>query len=127
MQAATLAVVARQHVLQRGADEEELLAQSQLAPGRRIVVDVLDTDEIDLSVSARFVEFAAETAEPAALVELEDPLDGVDEVPGPPLAEAPGATLPGETEAPADAGPASADAAPDEGFPSAPGAAAAAA
>jgi len=103
------------------------LPAMQLAPGRRIVVDVLETDEIDLSVSARFVEFAAETAELVELVELEDPLDGVDEVPGPPQAEAPGATLPGETEAPADAGPASADAVPDEGFPSAPGAAAAAA
>ena len=59
-----------------------------LAPGRRIVVEVLERDELELSVSARFVEFAAESvAADAELVELEDPIDGVDEVPGPPLAE----------------------------------------
>jgi exoribonuclease-2 len=61
-----------------------------LAPGRRIVVDVTDTDLLELSVSARFVEFAAEAVEDVELVELEDPMDGVDEVPGPPGIEAAG-------------------------------------
>jgi exoribonuclease-2 len=54
-----------------------------LAPGRRIVLDVLERDELELSVSARFVEIAAEAApDDAALVGLEDPEGGVDEVPG---------------------------------------------
>jgi exoribonuclease-2 len=67
----------------------ELPAMS-LAAGRRIVVDIVDRDELDLSVSARFVECAAvqAAADDAVLVELEDPLDGVDEVPGPPQVEA---------------------------------------
>ena len=59
-----------------------------LAPGRRIRLDVLDTDPLELSVSARFVELAPEVPEADELVELEDPMDGVDEVPGPPAAEA---------------------------------------
>jgi exoribonuclease-2 len=58
------------------------------APGRRIVVDVVDLDLLDLSVSARFVELAPEVVDDTELVELEDPIDGVDEVPGPPQAEA---------------------------------------
>ena len=58
--------------------------------GRRIVVDLRDRDELELSVSARFVEFASEApVDDVELVELEDPLDGVDEVPGPPEAERP--------------------------------------
>jgi exoribonuclease-2 len=69
-----------------------------LAPGRRIVVDVLDTDLLELSVSARFVELAAAVADDAEVVELEDPEDGVDEVPGPPQAVLDG-TLPGEAGA----------------------------
>jgi exoribonuclease-2 len=64
------------------------LPAMQLAAGRRIVVDVLECDELELSVSARFVEFDSQTAaDDAELVELEDALDGVDEVPGPPQAE----------------------------------------
>jgi exoribonuclease-2 len=59
-----------------------------LGPGRRIVVEVLDTDALELSVSARFVEVAATPADDLEVVELEDPMDGVDEVPGPPAAEA---------------------------------------
>ncbi|MFM1989057.1 MAG: hypothetical protein RJA99_2014 [Pseudomonadota bacterium] len=65
------------------------LPAMQLAPGRRIVVDLTDTDPLELSVSARFVEFALEgVPDDVELVELEDPMDGVDEVPGPPAAEA---------------------------------------
>jgi exoribonuclease-2 len=59
-----------------------------LAPGRRIVVELDEPDLLELSVAARFVEFAtAAVADDAELVELEDPIDGVDEVPGPPAAE----------------------------------------
>lgn len=66
------------------------LPAMQLAAGRRIVVDLRDRDELELSVSARFVEFASEApVDDVELVELEDPLDGVDEVPGPPEAERP--------------------------------------
>lgn len=36
----------------------------QLASGRRIVVDILERDEVDLSVQARFVELAGETPPP---------------------------------------------------------------
>lgn len=68
-----------------------------LAPGRRIVVDVTDTDLVDLSVAARFVEFAAEAVDDAELVELEDPMDGVDEVPGPPGIEAAAAEAAADT------------------------------
>lgn len=46
-----------------------------LAPGRRIVVDVLGTDEIDLSVDARFVEIAATPAADAAEPLEDEPLD----------------------------------------------------
>jgi exoribonuclease-2 len=63
------------------------LPAMQLAPGRRIVVDLGETDLLELSVAARFVEFAPEVSEETELVELEDPMDGVDEVPGPPEAE----------------------------------------
>lgn len=42
-----------------------------LAPGRRIVVDILATDEVDLSVQARFVEAAAAGVE-AAVEGLDD-------------------------------------------------------
>jgi hypothetical protein len=53
-------------------------------------VDHPTGDELELSVSARFVEFASEApVDDVELVELEDPLDGVDEVPGPPEAERP--------------------------------------
>jgi hypothetical protein len=41
-----------------------------LAPGRRIVVDLLAADEIDLSVQARFVDVGSATAAP------EDPPPG---------------------------------------------------
>jgi exoribonuclease-2 len=59
-----------------------------LAPGRRIVVELAEPDLLELSVAARFVEFAVTApADDAELVELEDPLDGVDEVPGPPAVE----------------------------------------
>ncbi len=59
-----------------------------LAPGRRIVVELAEPDLLELSVAARFVEFAAAAAvDDAELVELEDPIDGVDEVPGPPAVE----------------------------------------
>lgn len=37
-----------------------------LPPGRRIVVDIIATDEIDLSVQARFVELAPTLPEPAS-------------------------------------------------------------
>jgi exoribonuclease-2 len=84
-----------------------------LAAGRRIVVDIVDRDELDLSVSARFVEFAAQAvADDAVLVELEDPLDGVDEVPGPPQAEA-DALARGDDAADDAAGSDASDAAPD--------------
>jgi hypothetical protein len=36
----------------------------QLASGRRIVVDVLERDEVDLTLQARFVEVAGETPAP---------------------------------------------------------------
>ena len=36
----------------------------QLAPGRRIVVDVLSRDEVELTLEARFVDLAGEPAEP---------------------------------------------------------------
>lgn len=41
-----------------------LAAMPALGPGRRIVVDLLATDEIDLSVQARFVELAVEANGP---------------------------------------------------------------
>ena len=100
-----------------------------LAPGRRIVVDVVATDLLELSASVRFVEPAADAPPDAAeLVELEDPLDGVDEVPGPPAVEgvapaplagspadvAPADAVPGDV-APADAGPDAVG--PDDGRP----------
>jgi exoribonuclease II len=52
-----------------------------LGPGRRMLVDILETDELDLSVSARFVEalaqpVAEELAEELA-VELEEGLEGL--------------------------------------------------
>jgi hypothetical protein len=59
-----------------------------LAPGRRIVVELGEPDLLELAVAARFLELAvAATTEDAELVELEDPIDGVDEVPGPPAIE----------------------------------------
>ena len=89
------------------------LTAMRLAAGRRIVVDVVDRDELELAVSARFVEFAAQAAaDEAELVELEDPFDGVDEVPGPPQLEADALAQGGQPAA--DAGGAVApDAAPD--------------
>lgn len=54
-----------------------LAGLAALAPGRRIVVDVLGTDEIDLSVDARFVGVAAapeaEVAEPLEDETLDEP------------------------------------------------------
>lgn len=47
-----------------------------LAPGRRVVVDILGTDEIDLSVDARFVELGAH-APPGADAVLDDEGEGV--------------------------------------------------
>jgi len=77
------------------------LPAMQLAAGRRIVVELLDRNELELSVSARFVDFASEApADDAELVELEDPLDGVDEVPGPPAAELPPDAEAGTGDAP---------------------------
>jgi len=58
-----------------------------LAPGRRIVVELDVPDLLELSVPARFVELAAVAVDDTEVVELEDPMDGVDEVPGPPEAE----------------------------------------
>jgi exoribonuclease-2 len=59
-----------------------------LAPGRRIVVELGEPDLLELAVAARFLELAVvATTEDAELVELEDPIDGVDEVPGPPAIE----------------------------------------
>jgi exoribonuclease-2 len=82
------------------------LPAMQLAPGRRIVVDLSETDLLELSVSARFIEFAPDASEETELVELEDPMDGVDEVPGPPEAE----QAPGPSEAAADGDAAAQDA-----------------
>jgi len=47
-----------------------------IAPGRRIVVDLLATDEIDLSVEARFVELGAVTEPGAADETLDEAADG---------------------------------------------------
>ena len=47
-----------------------------IAPGRRIVVDLLATDEIDLSVEARFVELGAVTDPGAADETLDEAADG---------------------------------------------------
>lgn len=47
-----------------------------LAPGRRIVVELLATDEIDLSVQARFVEVGAAGIEPDAFVADEEGDEG---------------------------------------------------
>jgi exoribonuclease-2 len=72
-----------------------------LAPGRRIVVELGEPDLLELAVAARFLELAAAaTTEDAELVELEDPIDGVDEVPGPPAIELDAAAASAE---PADA------------------------
>ena len=85
-----------------------------LAPGRRIVVELAEPDLLELSVAARFVEFAAAAvAEEVELVELEDPIDGVDEVPGPPAVEL-------EAAPPDGPAPAGAPAAPDAGADAAP-------
>jgi len=59
-----------------------------LSPGQPIIVDITAWDELELSVSARFVSVAeAAAGDDNAMVELEDPIDGIDEVPGPPQAE----------------------------------------
>jgi hypothetical protein len=59
-----------------------------LSPAQPIIVDITAWDELELSVSARFVSIAeAAVGDDDALVELEDPIDGIDEVPGPPQAE----------------------------------------
>jgi exoribonuclease-2 len=42
-----------------------LAGAPQLPPGRRIVVDVLSRDEVDLSIEARFVDLAAPVPEAA--------------------------------------------------------------
>jgi hypothetical protein len=47
----------------------------------------LESDELNLTVAARFVAVVTEHGAMASVVELEDPMDGVDEIPGPPLAE----------------------------------------
>jgi exoribonuclease-2 len=73
-----------------------------LAPGRRIVVELDEPDLLELSVPARFVEFAAAPADYAELVELEDPIDGIDEVPGPPAVELAAIDEAGAAEAAAD-------------------------
>jgi exoribonuclease-2 len=62
----------------------------QLAAGRRIVVDLVAQDELELSVAARFVDFATAVVEEGEVVVLEDPENGVDEVPGLPLPGVPG-------------------------------------
>jgi len=54
----------------------------QLAAGRRIVVDLVGQDELELSVSARFVDLGTTPPEDGELVVLEDPENGIDEVPG---------------------------------------------
>jgi exoribonuclease-2 len=65
-----------------------------LSPGQPIIVDITALDELELSVSARFVSVAqAAAGDDNAMVELEDPIDGIDEVPGPPQAEADEAAL----------------------------------
>jgi exoribonuclease-2 len=65
-----------------------------LSPGQPIIVDITALDELELSVSARFVSVAqAAAGDDNAMVELEDPIDGIDEVPGPPQAEADDAAL----------------------------------
>jgi exoribonuclease-2 len=71
------------------------LPAMQLAPGRRIVVDVTETDMLELSVSARFVAFAAEAGDPTDAGGIVDALDGLDEEVAPPSADPIGAqTLP---------------------------------
>src|SRR5690606_34482109 len=52
-----------------------LAAMPALAPGRRIVVELLATDEVDLSVQARFVDVGA-VAMPDGVAAEAEPGDG---------------------------------------------------